>query len=119
MFGYVDGRVNYDSSLLIFFNATHSSSWAECSSRCLLSRRPLLKYCAGSATSLLLKWSKTAGELPVEFDGKPFIVCGRTIRQVCKSELRHCSWQTFDTVDVCESRMIRILCILCVSLIRD
>ena len=53
MFGYVDGRVNYDSSLSIFLNATHSSSWAECSGRCLLSRRPLLKYCADFEKRLL------------------------------------------------------------------
>ena len=57
------------------------------------------------ATSLLLKRSRTAGELPVEFDGKPFIVCGRSIRQVyvIKPEPGHCSWQDFETVDVYES----------------
>ena len=41
------------SSLSIFLNATHSSSWAECSRRCLLSRRPLLKYCADFERRLL------------------------------------------------------------------
>ena len=84
---------------------TGYSSFRFCS-RCLLSRRPLLKSCADSEERLLdlfLERSKTVGELLVEFEGKPFIVRGGTIRQVSKSELRHCSWQDFETVDVCES----------------
>ena len=83
VYGYVDGRESYDSLLSVFINATHSSFRVQQSLSAFTQAPAEVLRGLPKATSLRLKWSKTAGELPVEFDGTPFIVCGRTMRQEC------------------------------------
>ena len=78
--GFVDGRDNFKRLLDIFFASTHSSFVVRQSSGSFSSPvRNLVKKLLGED----LKWQQQAGQLPISFDGTPFILYRGTVTKEC------------------------------------
>ena len=78
--GYVDGKQNFDKLLSEFQNVTHSSYNVRNSYAAFhQTAAAVLKGVNRSH----LKWSQVTGQLPIEFDGTPFVVCGGNVTYEC------------------------------------
>ena len=86
--GYVDGKKNFEEVLASFMLDTNSKfSTRHSSSAFSKSTYDVLK---GVNLRSDLKWSKLIGDLPVPFDGVPFVLCGRPLLKFCKyGPVRH------------------------------
>ena len=78
--GFVDGRDTFKRLLDKLFASTHSSFVVRRSSGSFSSPvRNLVKKLLRED----LKWQQQAGQLPISFDGTPFILCGGTVTKEC------------------------------------
>ena len=86
--GFVDGRDNFKKLLDTFLVSTHSSFVTRQSSSAFNESAEVILR---NVTKTNFKWQQEVGQLPIPYDGSPFVVCGRTETRRCMNGPgRHC-----------------------------